>query len=129
MLKTRPPYSPEFRRQMVESVRARWSPEDLARCPADWQPGRPGPQAGGPPGGGSPRLDDSRARRTCPAVARCAPVPCGARHLLKSRGLVRPGVRDAPVRVSRFMCTNVEPRGLPDQAVFLIGREAALTTT
>ena len=31
MPKTRPPYSPEFRRQMVELVRAGRSPEDLAR--------------------------------------------------------------------------------------------------
>ena len=29
--KTRPPYSPEFRRQMVDLVRAGRSPEDLAR--------------------------------------------------------------------------------------------------
>jgi transposase len=31
MPKTRPPYSPEFRRQMVELVRAGRSPEDLSR--------------------------------------------------------------------------------------------------
>src|ERR1700679_1253994 len=31
MAKTRPPYSPEFRRQMVELVRAGRDPEDLAR--------------------------------------------------------------------------------------------------
>ena len=31
MPKTHPPYSPEFRRQMVELVRAGRSPEDLAR--------------------------------------------------------------------------------------------------
>ena len=31
MAKTRPPYSPEFRRQMVELVRAGRSPEELAR--------------------------------------------------------------------------------------------------
>jgi transposase len=31
MPKTRPPYSPEFRRQMVDSVRAGRDPEDLAR--------------------------------------------------------------------------------------------------
>ena len=31
MLKGRPPYSPEFRRQMIELVRAGRSPEDLAR--------------------------------------------------------------------------------------------------
>jgi len=31
MPKTRPPYSPEFRRQMVELVRAGRDPEDLAR--------------------------------------------------------------------------------------------------
>lgn len=31
MPRTRPPYSPEFRRQMVELVRAGRSPEDLAR--------------------------------------------------------------------------------------------------
>ena len=31
MPKTRPSYSPEFRRQMVDLVRARRSPEDLAR--------------------------------------------------------------------------------------------------
>lgn len=31
MPKSRPPYSPEFRRQMVELVRAGRSPEDLAR--------------------------------------------------------------------------------------------------
>ena len=29
--KTRPPYTPEFRRQMVELVRAGRSPEELAR--------------------------------------------------------------------------------------------------
>ena len=31
MPKTRPPYSPEFRRQLVDLVRAGRSPEDLAR--------------------------------------------------------------------------------------------------
>ena len=31
MAKTRPPYSPEFRRQMVERVRAGRDPADLAR--------------------------------------------------------------------------------------------------
>ena len=31
MPKTRPPYSPEFRRQMVDLVRAGRSPDDLAR--------------------------------------------------------------------------------------------------
>jgi transposase len=31
MPKTRPPYPPEFRRQMVELVRAGRSPEELAR--------------------------------------------------------------------------------------------------
>jgi transposase len=31
MPKTRPPYSPEFRQQMVELVRAGRTPEDLAR--------------------------------------------------------------------------------------------------
>ena len=31
MPRTRPPYSPEFRRQMVDLVRAGRSPEDLAR--------------------------------------------------------------------------------------------------
>ena len=31
MPKTRPPYSPEFRRQMVDLVRAGRDPEDLAR--------------------------------------------------------------------------------------------------
>jgi len=31
MLRTRPPYSPEFRRQIIEPVRAGRSPEELAR--------------------------------------------------------------------------------------------------
>jgi transposase len=31
MLKTRPPYPPEFRQQMVDLVRAGRSPEELAR--------------------------------------------------------------------------------------------------
>jgi len=31
MVKTRPPYSPEFRRQIVELVRAGRDPDDLAR--------------------------------------------------------------------------------------------------
>jgi transposase len=31
MAKTRPPYTPEFRRQMIELVRAGRSPEELAR--------------------------------------------------------------------------------------------------
>ena len=31
MAKTRPPYAPEFRRQMVELVRAGRDPDDLAR--------------------------------------------------------------------------------------------------
>jgi transposase len=31
MPRTRPPYSPEFRRQMVDLVRAGRSPDDLAR--------------------------------------------------------------------------------------------------
>ena len=60
MPKTRPPYSPEFRRQMVGLVRAGRSPEDLARefeptaqsigiwvAQADKQEGRREEQAGG----------------------------------------------------------------------------------
>jgi transposase len=31
MAKTRPPYTPEFRRQMIELVQAGRSPEELAR--------------------------------------------------------------------------------------------------
>lgn len=31
MGKKRPPYAPEFRQQMIELVRAGWTPEDLAR--------------------------------------------------------------------------------------------------
>ena len=60
MPRTRPPYSPEFRRQMVDLVRAGRSPEDLARefeptaqsigiwvAQADKQEGRPEKQADG----------------------------------------------------------------------------------
>ena len=60
MPRTRPPYSPEFRRQMVELVRAGRSPEDLARefeptaqsigiwvAQADKQEGRREEQVGG----------------------------------------------------------------------------------
>ncbi len=42
MAKTRPPYSPEFRRQMVELVRAGRSPEELApTCPQRQQQKQP----------------------------------------------------------------------------------------
>ena len=47
MPKTRPPYSPEFRRQMVDLVRAGRDPTSSARefeptAPVDPQLGRPG---------------------------------------------------------------------------------------
>ena len=61
MAKTHPPYSPEFRRQMIELVRAGRDPADLAR---EFEPSRqsipqlggPGGPAGGPPGGEAGRL-------------------------------------------------------------------------
>ena len=56
MPKTRPPYSPEFRRQMVDLVRAGRDPDDLARefeptaqSIRNWVARRR--PAGGPPGG------------------------------------------------------------------------------
>jgi hypothetical protein len=55
MPKTRPPYSPEFRRQMIELVRAaeiRPSlPGSLNRPPVDQPLGGASRPAGGPPGG------------------------------------------------------------------------------
>ena len=88
MPKTRLPYAPEFRRQMIELVRAGRDPEDLARefeptsqsirnwvAQADRSEGRreekvePTSQRG-------PRGADQ-------APPRGAPTPAGARHTLK----------------------------------------------
>src|SRR3712207_2703804 len=64
MAKTRPPYAPEFRRQIVELVRAGRDPTDLSRefepsaqairnwvAAADRQDGRPSAQPGAAAGG------------------------------------------------------------------------------
>jgi hypothetical protein len=51
MPRTRPPYSPEFRRQMVELVRAGRDPAELARVRTDSAVDLPLGHASGPPGG------------------------------------------------------------------------------
>ena len=111
MAKTHVPYSPEFRRQMVELVRAGRDPADLARefepssqairnwvARAERQEVRreetsPGLSVG-------EREELSRLRRENKQFA------AGARHSLSSGGLVRARDRHRAVRIFRFMKAN-----------------------
>jgi transposase len=105
MPKTRPPYSPEFRRQMVDLVRAGRDPADLARefeptaqsishsvAQADRQEGRREEKGGGLTAAERDELARLRRERTSSWAA-------GARHPLSSRCLVRTRDRHGPVRV------------------------------
>src|ERR1700688_4527153 len=96
----RAPYAPEFRRQMIELVRAGRDPEQLAReFEPSAQPIRnwvaQADRDEGPPGRGPPRgwSDHARARGAAPSAAGEPPAARRARDPKKSRGLVRSGER------------------------------------
>ncbi len=84
MPKTRPPHSPEFRRQMVDLVRAGRSPEDLAREfePTAQSIGNWVVQADKQEGG---REDDpcQLARDVWGAACPCQAKKCHVRELLR----------------------------------------------
>jgi transposase-like protein len=111
MPKTRPPHSPEFRRQMVELVRAGRDPAELARefeptaesishwvAQADRQEGRQGEKGNGL--SAAEREELGRLRREKQAAA------AGARHPLSSGSLVRTRDRRDPARVFEFMSAH-----------------------
>ncbi|HUC70670.1 MAG TPA: IS3 family transposase [Stellaceae bacterium] len=111
MPRTRPPYSPEFRRQMVDLVRAGRNPDDLARefepsghsirawvAQADRNEGRREEAA---PGLSAFERDElTRLRRENKQLRLERDI------LFKSRGLVCSGDRHAAVRLFRFMSAN-----------------------
>jgi transposase len=105
MAKTRPPYAPEFRRQMVELVRAGRSPEELAQefeptaqSIRNWVRVRRRPRR--------QRVDDGGARGTHPAPARESPAQAREGYPLKSRGLVCSGDEHDPIEGYRFVSEN-----------------------
>ena len=101
MAKTGAPYAPEFRRQTVELVRSGRDPDDLARehgptarSIRDWVAGAGGRTVGREKEPASADVDElARLWREV------RPTPAGARHPLKSGGLVRAGDRHSAVRV------------------------------
>ena len=108
MSKTRPPYTPEFRRQMIELVRAGRSPDELAK---EFEPTAQSirnwvAQAERDAGGGDDGLSSGRARRAQPAAAREPAAAAGARDPLKSRGLVRSGDEHDPTEGFRFVSAH-----------------------
>ena len=117
---TRPPYSPEFRRQMVDLVRAGRDPADLAR---EFEPSA---QAIRNWVAQSDRREGRREEKSdvLPAAERDELVRLRRenkqlrleRDILSSRGLVRPRDRRGAVRVFEFMSAN--------QAVFPIATMA-----
>ena len=107
MPRTRPPYSPEFRRQMVELVRAGRNPDDLAR---EFEPSGHSIRAWVAQAG----RNEGRREEMAPALTaaerdelirlRRRTSSCGwTRYSVKSRGLVRSGDRHAAVGLFRFM--------------------------
>ena len=110
MPKTRPPYSPEFRRQMVELVRAGRDPDDLARefeptgqsirtwvAQSDRQEGRR--EEKGEALSPAERDELARLRRENKQLRL-------ERDILSRGGLVRAGNRSSAVRVFEFMSAN-----------------------
>ena len=110
MPKTRPPYSPEFRRQMVDLVRAGRDPADLARefeptaqsishwvAQADRQEGRREEKGGGLTA--AERDELARLRRENKQLRL-------ERDILSSCCLVRTRDRHDPVRVFEFMSAH-----------------------
>lgn len=84
-------YAPEFRRQMVELVRTGRSPASLAKefGPSGWTISLWVKQAARDGGKGDGGLTSPEREETDPAAARESQAQGGARHPLKSRGLVR----------------------------------------
>ena len=111
MPKSRPPYSPEFRRQMVDQVRAGRDPGELAR---EFEPAGQSIRASvakssekdGRHEAGGCRPRGAWTRRVGAFAPREQPTLAGARHSLKSCGLARPRDRNAAVRVFGFMSAN-----------------------
>ena len=107
MAKTRPPYPPEFRRQMVELVRAGRTPEELARefeptaqsirnwvaADVDEEPPRRRP-------------DDGGARGTEPAAAREPPARVEREILSKAAAWFARETNTIPAKGLRFVSEN-----------------------
>ncbi|MCW8088041.1 IS3 family transposase [Sabulicella glaciei] len=127
--RTHPPYAPEFRRQMVELVRAGREPESLARefepsaqairnwvAAADRAEGRRGPKSASAPAADvlttAEREELARLRRENRQLRVERDI------LSRAGGLVREGDRDDPIRVFRFMSAN--------QATFRVATMARL---
>ena len=112
MPKTRPPYSPEFRRQMVDLVRAGRDPMDLARefeptaqSIRNWVARPIGRRAGA--GESSESAVTADEREELPRLRReNKQLRAGARHTLSSDGLVCPRDQHRAVRVFGFMSAN-----------------------
>src|SRR3954451_15422727 len=117
MAKTRPPYAPEFRRQIVELVRAGRTPEELARefepssqairnwvAAADRSEGRqsatPAPAAGTPALSAAEREELTRLRRENKQLRLERDIPSRATAWFAA------GDRRDPVRVFHFMSAN-----------------------
>lgn len=109
MPKTRPPYSPEFCRQMVELVRAGRDPADLAR---EFEPTSQSichwvTQADRQEGGRRRAMGWLRPSVTSWPGCGVRTSSCGwRRYTLSSRGLVRTRDRRDPVRVFEFMSVH-----------------------
>src|SRR4029077_20917847 len=109
MPRTRPPYSPEFRRQMVDLVRAGHNPDDLAR---EFEPSGHSTRAWV----AQAERNEGRREEAAPGLTaferdeltrlRRENTAAGARYSFKSRGLVCSGDRHAAVRLFRFMSAN-----------------------
>ncbi len=96
MPQTRPPYAPEFRRQMIELIRAGRDPADLAR---EFEPSAQAIR------NWVVQADRQEGRREAKLLATDAGL-VRARHLVKSRGLVCPRDRNDTLRIFRFMSAN-----------------------
>ena len=137
MAKTRPPYPPEFRRQMVELVRAGRSPEELARS-SNRRHSRSGTgwrrlsvtRAGGDDG-----LTDSEREELSRLRRENRQLTAGAGDPLKSRGLVRSGDEHDPTEGFRFVsehqadypiATHVPAAGCLPQRLLCVDEAAAV---
>jgi hypothetical protein len=115
MPETRAPYAPEFRRQMVDLVRTGRDPDDL---PAEFEPTAQS-ICNWVAAAGITQV----AREEKSSAPRTPRNWCGARHPLKSGGLVRARDRHSAVRVFGFMSAH--------QAIFPItemGRVLGVST-
>ena len=108
MPKSHPPYSPEFRQQIVELVRKGRTPEELAR---QFEPSAQAirnwvKQAALDAGERTDAADDGGTRRTASAPPRGPPAPRRTRDPVKSRGLVCTGDQYDPGQGFEFVTAH-----------------------